>query len=926
MNLTRVLLDILIVLLVAKLAAEVAERVKLPAVVGEIVAGILIGPSALGLVRGGDVLRVLGEIGVILLLLDVGLEMDLADLAAVGRASVTVAVVGVAVPFALGWIVASGFGMSSNEAMFVGAALTATSVGITARVFGDLRALATVEARTVLGAAVADDVIGLVILTVVVRLAAEGHVSPLAVGSIVAVAVGFLVVTSACGVRFAPRLFSLVARVSRSSGTLVAVALAFTLAVAELASAAQLAPIVGAFVAGVSLARSDVAGRIRRELTPVGHLFIPVFFLQIGIDADLGQFAHASVLGLAAALLAVAVAGKLASAAGLLGAPGDRLLVGVGMIPRGEVGLIFATLGLREHIFGQDVYAAVLLVVLASTLLTPPLLRWRLLRLRARPASLGPAVAKPEGGWLQVVAGPGGGTVELAAEPPLALALPIALEGAVLGGKHRPGPRLLEWLSRLPEAPLRWDKVARDRLFQLLDAGGPRSWRFLALTGVLERALPELGEALARRQADPFELDPTGALRWPTLSRLQELKSRVGTWPLEHAERLLLAAVILDATDGGEAAVPVARRIVQRLELGAAVEQAVAGLVADVHLLPAAARRLDSLGEESVLQLAVHLRSPEQARALAFLADADDSLSPLDRDRIRQLHDLLQAALAHPEVTGRNAANAVEQRRAEAARLTTDPAVRERIAAAPRAYVLATAPAAIGRHAAMCEPPPGRDEIRVRVEPLPRDRRRIDVVARDRVGLLAVETAVIAQDDADILEATIATWGDGCALASFEVTAAADSPPVPDALGQGLRAALKHPPTSPPVPDAVVSFDDQASPWHTLCRVEAPDRPGLLHALTAAFAAAAVSVHSARVSSVGRRAVDAFELTDRHGHKLTPELEEEVKRNLAQGVAPAPRRLLPWNRGFHRVAMKQNGSGPDTQPKQSGDRPEMTAP
>src|SRR5207248_4227256 len=258
------------------------------------------------------------------------------------------AVAGVIAPFVLGYGAASALGESSNTALYVGAALTATSVGVTARVFGDLRALASVEARTVLGAAVADDVIGLVILTVVVRIVEVGHVSLASVLAILATAVGFLVITSVVGVRAAPRVFGFVARHGRSAGTLVAVALAFTLGVAELANAAKLAPIVGAFVAGVALGRSPVAERIRLDLTPVGHLFIPVFFLQIGIDADIGQFAHAKVLGLAAALLVVAVVGKLASAAGLFGAPGDRLLVGIGMVPRGEVGLIFATLGLRQ--------------------------------------------------------------------------------------------------------------------------------------------------------------------------------------------------------------------------------------------------------------------------------------------------------------------------------------------------------------------------------------------------------------------------------------------------------------------------------------------------------------------------------------------------------------------------------------------------
>src|SRR5205814_418043 len=213
-NVTDVLLDILVVLLAAKVAAELAERAHLPAVVGEILAGIAVGPSVLHLVGGDDVLRVLGELGVILLLLEVGMEMDLAELGAVGRASLLVAAAGVVAPFALGYVAASALGEGGNTALYVGAALTATSVGVTARVFGDLRALATVEARTVLGAAVADDVIGLVILTVVVRIASKGSVSIASVVGVVALAVGFLAVTAAAGTRLAPPLFDLVHRVS----------------------------------------------------------------------------------------------------------------------------------------------------------------------------------------------------------------------------------------------------------------------------------------------------------------------------------------------------------------------------------------------------------------------------------------------------------------------------------------------------------------------------------------------------------------------------------------------------------------------------------------------------------------------------------------------------------------------------------------
>src|SRR3954451_22554009 len=383
MDITHVLRDILVVLVAAKVAAELAERMGIPTVVGEIIAGILIGPSLLNAVGGNDeVLRTLGEIGVILLLLDVGLEMDLNELGKVGRASILVATAGVITPMVLGVGVMELIGQDFKTSLFVGAALTATSVGITARVFGDLRSLATTEARIVLGAAVADDVMGLVVLTVVVRLVTEGSVQLLSVVGIIAVALGFLVVGAITGLRVSGPLFDLVNRLSRSSGTMVALALAFTLAFARLAGAANLAPIVGAFVAGIALTRSDQSDRIRRELAPVGHLFIPVFFLQIGIDAQISAFGRVNVLRDAGILLLIAVVGKLISPIGAAGARGDKLLIGLGMLPRGEVGLIFATIGLANGVLNDDLYAALLLVVLATPLTTPALLKIRSSKIR----------------------------------------------------------------------------------------------------------------------------------------------------------------------------------------------------------------------------------------------------------------------------------------------------------------------------------------------------------------------------------------------------------------------------------------------------------------------------------------------------------------------------------------------------------------
>lgn len=381
---TGFLVQLLLVLAFAKIAAEGAERVAVPAVVGEILAGVIVGPSMLGWVHDTDLLVTLGEIGVILLLLQVGLEMDLGELGAVGKAALSVAVVGVVLPLASGAGAGLALGMGTNEALFVGAALTATSVGITARVFADLRALASVEARTVLGAAVADDVLGLVILTVVVRLVEVGSVSFVDVAQVVTVAVAFLTASVLVGLRVVPAVFGAVDRHARSGGTLVGLTLALTFGLARLAELADLAPIIGAFVAGICLARSPVRRRLEGELRPLTHLFVPVFFFRIGVDVDVTRFASSAVLGLAGVLVIIAVLGKLAASVAMGRSAGDRLLVGLGMLPRGEVGLIFATIGLQQKVFGADVYAALLLVVLVTTLTAPPLLRARISHLRRR--------------------------------------------------------------------------------------------------------------------------------------------------------------------------------------------------------------------------------------------------------------------------------------------------------------------------------------------------------------------------------------------------------------------------------------------------------------------------------------------------------------------------------------------------------------
>ncbi len=927
----RVLLEILVILIAAKAAAELAERIRVPAVLGEIVAGVLIGPSVLGLVEatgpGSGALRVLAEIGVILLLLEVGMEMDLGELGAVGRASLLVAIGGVVVPFVLGAGAALALGEPGKTAIFLGAALTATSVGITARVFGDLKALASIESRTVLGAAVADDVLGLVILTVVVRLVTEGSVGVGIIAQTVVMAVVFLVATTAAGLTLAPRLFSGMRRFSRSPGTLVAAALAFTLAFAELAQVAKLAPIIGAFVAGLALGRGREGERISRELKPVGHLFIPVFFLQIGIDADLAAMAKPAVLGTAGVLLVVAVVGKLASVAGMVGSPGDRWLVGLGMLPRGEVGLIFAGIGLREGVLGGNLYAALLLVVLATTLATPPLLRARLQVVRDRRAS--PAARpKPAGGWLAV----DDGVVTLQAVPPDFAALHVALQAAQLVTRARPGPELLDWLGGLGDVPLRWDKDATDELLGLLRTGSTRSWRLLDTSGVLERALPELAVIVRHRQDDPFELDTSRSLRWTLVERLHELTVEEGDRAaaaqherLAHPDWLLLAALLVDtAGDGPEEPVAAARRLVLRLGLGADAEEEVALLVGEHRLLLAAIRRADGLAEEHVLRIATHLDKPERARALYLLSVAFGELEPWERERLDRLHDLVQRALARPDLTGLEARNLVEGRRQAALRLLGDDPAAAALADAPRSWIVTNEPAALARQAVLFVGRGASADLRVAVaaENRPaagrgatapagarRPRRtgpaetdeagpglyRIELSASDAPGLLARSAAALADAGFDVVEAGATLWGRRRAVQSFLLRS--DDPPDLDDVKDRLARALRSPPPPAHAAGAKVSWDDESSPWATVCTIEAPDRHGLLASFSAAFAAAGAQVQTARVTTTREGiARDLFEVTNRSTDKLGPGDKARVEAALAGELTGGTRLRRPWAR------------------------------
>lgn len=899
MPVSEILLDILIVLVAAKVAAEVAERIGVPAVVGEILAGIVIGPSLLGLVgRSDNVLRTLGEIGVILLLLDVGMEMDLGELAKVGRASLSVATIGVVAPILLGLGAMQVLGDGFNTSLFIGAALTATSVGITARVFGDLHAFGSIEARVVLGAAVADDVMGLVVLTVVVRLVTEGSVQALSVLGLVAVAVGFLVVGTMAGVKLVPGLFRGIARLSKSPGTVLALAFAFTLGFAELADKAELAPIVGAFVAGLALGRTDQSERIRTELAPVGHLFIPVFFLSIGIDADIGSFARPSVLGIAAVLLVVAVVGKLVAVAGTFGTPGDKLLIGIGMLPRGEVGLIFATIGLANGVLDADIYASLLLVILATTLATPQLLKMRYRKLQAAELltveEAAPGEAPPS--WIEVV----DGAIELVARPPSSEGLPVALRAAVDASFSRPSSALVAWLAGAAETGAvaarsdPWSAADRELFYDVIERGNSRSWRFLDGCGVLPAALPELAAALRTRSRDPLTVDLEGAYRFASLARLRRLDTddpvAQQAQLLDHPDHLLLGLLLSEAFDAAGDPAHEAGATAGRLGLDEADRQSVAGLVADRYLLWAASRRPRNTEEGTIRQLAAHLGSVDRARTLYVLSELlGAEREAWERARLRDLYELVSRTLLGDESDPVDRDIAAEHRRA-AVPLAHGSAAVARVVAAPSGFVLREPPERIAAQAAKLDPLPGRGKVRVTVEESLAGTWNVDLVARDRHGLLAASARVLAGAGLDVRRAVLATWPDGASLQSFRVSGR--RPPAGPELDGAVTAALADPPASAPLADVRLDFDDRASPWHDVCEVSAPEQPGLLAAVATAFAAAGIDVRAATLTSHDGRAIDTFDLVGRDGRTVSHAERARIAELLASGVTPKRR----WGR------------------------------
>lgn len=413
--LTGVLLSLVVIYIASKLGGELSKRLDLPPVLGELVGGVIVGTSVLHLLvfpesgatasdsllmtllqrldnlspaavtsifqSQSEALSVLAELGVIILLFEIGLESDLRELGKVGYQATVVACVGVAVPFAAGTAGAMYFfGVPAIPAIFAGAALTATSIGITSKVLSEIGQLKSREGQIIVGAAVIDDVLGIIVLAVVASLAKTGEVDILNVVYLIISATAFLVGSILLG-KFFNKSFVAIADKLQTRGNLVIPAFTFAFFMAFLANAIHLEAILGAFAAGLVLDETDKRKELDKQVIPIADIFVPIFFVSVGAKADLSVLnpaipSNREGLAIAAFLIVVAIVGKIVTGWAVFGQPGiNRVAIGVGMIPRGEVGLVFAGIGSASGVLSKPLEAAIIMMVILTTFLAPPLLR-----------------------------------------------------------------------------------------------------------------------------------------------------------------------------------------------------------------------------------------------------------------------------------------------------------------------------------------------------------------------------------------------------------------------------------------------------------------------------------------------------------------------------------------------------------------------
>ncbi len=391
METSEFFLSLLIILLTARILAELATRMQAPAVIGELLAGVVLGPSLLGWIEPMEAIKLMAEIGIILLLFEVGLETDVKRLVRTGLKSIVVAIAGFVLPLVFGFVLSFYlFELSLLVSLFIGGTLTATSIGITVRVLTDLKRQQAPEGQIVLGAAVLDDVLGVVLLALLYEFSTGGGISLLSAGKVLIFVGAFFILApiAAKGISVVIKHFD---QVSEIPGLLPTTIVSLVLFFAWLAHALGAPELLGGFAAGLALSRrfflplgvalrtdESFAQRIEEQMRPIVHLFTPIFFVFVGLSLNLREidWSSAFIWGFSLSLLAAAIAGKIIGALLIREPWPARWVIGLAMIPRGEVGLIFAELGRVSGIFDNEIYAAMVIVIALTTLLPPFIMKW----------------------------------------------------------------------------------------------------------------------------------------------------------------------------------------------------------------------------------------------------------------------------------------------------------------------------------------------------------------------------------------------------------------------------------------------------------------------------------------------------------------------------------------------------------------------
>ena len=574
------------------------------------------------------------------------------------------------------------------------------------------------------------------------------------------------------------------------------------------------------------------------------------------------------VIAIALLLSAVAIIGKIAAALGALGTKSDKLVIGFGMLPRGEVGLIFATIGLKVGALNEEMYGSILFVVLLTTLLAPPLLRWRLGKESVVVEDVEHA-ERPANGWVDAE----NGIIELREIPPVRLLVEIGLDSALLATEARPSARLLDWFAMHRNATLSWENESVVRLLNVLRYGNARSWRLLDTIGMVQRALPELAESMSARASDSTELDPTHALHFPTV---EAVVARASATSIEGDE-LVLAAFAHDISQSGADGLAAIRRLGLDLTLMSNIELIVEGASLLRSIVSTEPLNINS---RLLSQIATHLKNPrivEQCRQLCVARSDFDDTSYM---ALIEVVSEVQEFLAHPDLVDSANNSLLETRVNAALALASSSSVRSRITHAPASYALSHSPEQMVQHAQLVEPSPRLGQARVAVHATDKpDIWLINIACRDRTALLARLSSALTSLNLNVLGADITTWGDGAVLDIFTVqsSTAPNHTEVTNAVISALGGRRVKISGQPLTLTAIV--DNSAHPWHSVLTVTGPDRPGLLRDVTAILADLKLVIHHAFISTSNAMVENKFEISDRHGRKLASNEIDKIVRS-----------------------------------------------